>query len=723
MTTHRLDPLLKPDSIALMGASNRDGSPGRVLAELVINSSFGGKVYPVNPGYESLCGIPCYPDLKSLPQTVDHVVLAVSNERLEAALEQAIEHGARAATIYSSCVMNDDVDPPLKQRLEQMAKDAGIAICGGNCMGFYSITAGLYAGMYPMPGEMPRGSISFIAQSGSAFSGLAHNGRRLRFNLCVSSGNELATSVSDYMDWSLEQPSTRVIGLFLETVRNPRGFVQALQKAQQKKIPVVILKVGNSPLGAELANTHTGAIVGNHAAYQAVFRKYGVIEVSGLDELATTLMLFQSERRAGPGKLATIQESGGFMELVTDICHEMGIEFAQISDSTKTEIGRHLEPGLKADNPLDAWGSNDNFEQRFYACMSALMQDPAVATGMFFTNFRDGYYLSEAFYRVMEKVSKETEKPLAMVNCYSDIDHDRLCEKTANAGIPFLDGARESLLAMKNLLDFRDNSQSVAEQASEPERHLRLVGNRDQQQSDNPPEDPPENVITKWKDRLDQLQGSPLEESGAMQLLQDFSIHVPAHAMAGSEQEALDAANRIGYPVVMKTAESGISHKSDYRGVVVNIRNEQELGEHYRDFMTRLGPSVLVSNLVSPGTEVGLGMVNDPQFGPLIMISAGGVFIELLDDRAIALAPVSRREADEMISSLRIDTFIRGTRGRPAEDREALIDTVVRFSDMALALRDKVAEIDINPVIVNTAGATAVDALVAILPSDGHTDA
>ena len=188
MPEHYLDPLLKPESIALVGASSREGSPGHILAELVINSEYKGTVYPVNPGYEQILEQKCYPSLEALPQTVDHVVLALSNERLEQGMTEVIRHGAKAVTLYSSCVLDQDTDPPLKARLAKLAHDSGLAICGGNGMGFYNTRLDLYAGMYPMPGPMTAGGISFIAQSGSAFSALAHNGCRLKFNLCVSSG-------------------------------------------------------------------------------------------------------------------------------------------------------------------------------------------------------------------------------------------------------------------------------------------------------------------------------------------------------------------------------------------------------------------------------------------------------------------------------------------------------------------------------------------------------
>lgn len=690
---HELDPLLIPDSIALVGASAREGSPGRVLAELVIHSDFRGSVYPVNPRYEEILDVPCYPDLSALPKSVDHAILAVANERLEDALRQAIEHGVKAVTIFSSCVLENDTDPPLKMRLAKLADAAGISVCGGNGMGFYCVTHGLYAGMFPKEKAMEPGSISYIAQSGSAFSALAHNGTRLRFNLCVSCGNELGTTVSDYMDWSLEQASTRVIALFLETIRDPEGFLRALEKALDRRIPVVVLKVGKSPLGAEMARTHTGAMAGNHTALEAVFRKYGVMEVSSFDEMVALLMLLQSARKPGPGQLATVQESGGFMELVTDMCHDLDIGFARISQQTKDEIARNLDPGLNADNPLDAWGTHDNYEHRFYACIAALMRDPAVASGMFFANFRDGYYLSEGFFRAVRKVSEENDKPLAMVNCYSDLAHPELCHKAAQADIPFIDGAREALLATRHLYHYRDRSNQA------PEKPVPVL-------------DP--DRIAKWRNRLAAADGGWLDEAAVMDLLRDMGIPVPGQSAARTLRQTLDKARKIGYPVVLKSCVPDLHHKTEQNGVILDIRNARQLTRHYRDMKARLGPDVLVCEQVEPGTEIGFGMINDPQFGPFIMVSAGGTQIELLSDRAVALAPVSCREAEEMISSLKIDALLKGIRGKPPGNRTELINCLVKLSQLAVALQDRIGEMDINPIIVNASGAVAVDGLIAL---------
>ncbi len=694
MINHRLDPLLKPESIALVGASSKAASPGQLLADMVVNSAYAGEVFPVNPGVDEIAGITCYRNLESLPKTVDHVVLALANQHLEAALGAAIAHGAKAVTIYASGILEDESDPPLLTRLTPMAKAAGIAICGCNGMGFYNVGDDLYVGIFPRAANINKGGISYIAQSGSAFTALCHNGNRLGFNLCVSSGNEMTTTVADYMDWSLAQPDTRVIGLFLEAVRDPQAFVDVLQKALDKEIPVVILKIGKSPLSAKMALTHTGAVAGSHAAFEALYRRYGVISVDDFDEMAATLMLLQNNPQASPGKIATIQESGGFRELIADLAHDLKIEFADIEDNTKAQIQTFLDPGLKAENPLDAWGSHDDFENRFLSCINLLMADPNVAGGVFFSNFRDGYFLSEAIYRAMLAASKKTGKPLVLGNCYSDLKHDDMCWRGFEQGIPIIDGARETLLAFKHLFAYQEFKSRKKGAGRKINYDLGIVG--------------------QWRERLEQHSAKTLSEAEAMALLADFDIPVPKQAVINDQASLLDAAESIGFPLVLKTAEPGILHKSDAGGVIVNIQNQVELVEHYNDLNQRLGPTALLTQMVDKGVEVGLGIINDPQFGPLLMVAAGGVLIELLSERAVALCPLSINEANELLSTLKIDAMIKGVRGQAAADRQALIDIMVKLSALAYEFKDVIAEVDINPVIVNSSGAVAVDALVVL---------
>ena len=692
MADHRLDPLLAPDSIALLGASSRSGTPGHVLAEMVINSSYSGRVYPINPSYSTLLDKPCYVDLNALPETVDHVVIALGNTKLEQALRDVIAHGAKAATIYSSGVLAEEGEPKLHRRLGEMASAAGLLICGANGMGFYNVAKDLYAGIFSKSRNIIKGSVSIIAQSGSAFTALCHNGCRLGFNLCVSSGDEMTTSVSDYMDWTLEQQETRVIGLFLETIRKPEAFVQVLQKANSKDIPVVALKVGRSPLAVKMAMTHTGAIAGNHAAYEALFRKYGVIEVSDLDEMAAILMLLQCGREAGAGSLAAVFESGGFRELFVDLASKHCVEFAAIEESTKAELRKHLEPGLVAENPLDAWGSPDRFEERFHASLRALMQDPNVAAGVFVSNFRDGYFLSEAIYRVVEDVSKRISKPIVLSNCYSDLANDALCGRSRTAGIPVIDGLNETLFAFKHLFKYWKFKNKYS-----------------------PPVDIPTldgGLVKKHKDFISSCSSSSLSESDALRMLSDFSIQTAEHSLICSREELVESAKAIGYPIVLKTAEPNIQHKSDANGVFINISKEGELIQKYQELCDRIGPKALLSEMIGQGVEISLGAFNDTQFGPVIMVAAGGVLVEVLADRAVAMCPVNEQEAEELINSLHAARLLDGVRGKQPSNKKALVRAIIGLSEFAFEFRDCIEEIDINPVLVNTDAAIAVDALI-----------
>ena len=691
MTKHRLDPLLKPDSIALLGASDRPDSPGQVLARQVIDSDFPGEVYPVNPGYQSVHGRKCYPDLAALPTTVDHVIIALGNERLEAALADTIAHGARAATIYSSAVLESETEPRLKTRLQRMVVEADLAVCGVNNMGFYNLELDLFAGIFPRVKHIQTGGISYIAQSGSAFATLCHNGCRLGFNLAVSSGTELSVSIAGYMDWALAQDSTRVIALFLETVRSPRAFVEVLDKAQQRNIPVVVLKIGKTPMAMKMALSHTGAIAGDAAAFEALFRRYNVIAVDDFDEMAAVLMLLQSGRNPTEGQFAAAFESGGFRELITDMVDDLGLEFATIEESTAEALLPNLDPGLKAENPLDAWGSHDNFEVRFKACMQLLMDDPNVAGGAFLTNFRDGYYISEAIFDAVEAASKSSPKPIAMITCYSDLANQEMCQRAYDAGIPLIDGAREGLLAFKHLFAYHQNKNQNLQTDAEPL---------------------PADKTEKWLARLGAADARTVGEFDALQLLSDFGIATATGSQVENEADLIAAAASLDYPLVLKTSEPGIDHKSDVGGVVVGIPDEAELIESYRDMSSRLGPRVLVSPMIEGGVEIALGTVNDAQFGPIIMVAAGGVLVELLADRAVGLCPVGRAEVEVMLTSLKSNKLLSGLRGKPAVDREALIDAIVTLSQIALEFREEIDEIDINPMIALGDSVTAVDALI-----------
>ena len=694
---HRLQPLLAPGSIAFLGASTRPDTPGHTMVRAAALDGYQGRLYAINPKYDDVEGVPCFPDLDSLPETVEHVVLGLGNEHLEAGLLRAIRHGAKAATIFASCDPTGATDDPLAGRLAAIAREAGISICGGNCMGFLNPSIGLRVSGFAAKMPIHAGGAAFITQSGSAFSALAYNDQRLRYAICVSSGRELTTSVADYVDWSLDQPATRVVGLFLETARQPDAFVEALRKADRLGVPVVVLKVGRTALSAGFAASHSGAIAGDDAAYEALFSKWGVISVDTLDQLSATMLLFSTCKAAPAGGLASIHDSGGEREMVVDLASAAGVPFAAISDETMERLRPHLDSGLQPANPLDVWGSGRNFETHVEAALDALLADPATAAGALFQDARDGSYVAEGFARAVIRSSHKVDKPVVIVSNYASVNHRALALATTEAGVPVIDGTQEGLNAIANLFAFRDRARAA------PSPRFAVA----------------EGVRQRWRDRLG--RATPLSEAEGLTLLSDYGIRVPRSVAVTSLDQAIRGARAIGFPLALKTAQPGIQHKSDSRGVVLDLADETALATAYEDMASRLGPRCLLMEMAPRGVEIALGLVHDRQFGPYLVVASGGIWIELLKDRCVGMPPLNLDEAAAMIRKLRVDPLLDGRRGMAACDRKALYETLCRFSWLAVDLGDLVGEMDVNPLIVSPGGCFAVDALVAPLQPTSHS--
>ncbi|HEY5658051.1 MAG TPA: CoA-binding protein, partial [Myxococcota bacterium] len=302
---HLLAPLLAPRSLALVGASPRAGSYGHGMIEAALSCGFEGALYRVNPRYDEIDGEPCYPSLQALPEVPEHAAIMLANERVEAAIDAAIAAGVKAVTLFASCYLEGDAQPPLLARVRRKAQQAGLHVCGGNGMGFYNRVHKVRCAMGDGPRE-EAGSVALITQSGSIYSALSSNDGRLRFNLTVSPGQEIATSAADYMDFALDLPGTRVIALFLETIRNPEAFIAAAEKAAARDIPIVAVKVARTEQSARFAASHSGAIAGDDAAYDAVFERYGVLRCEDVDELFATCQLLSQPWRVGSGGIAAI---------------------------------------------------------------------------------------------------------------------------------------------------------------------------------------------------------------------------------------------------------------------------------------------------------------------------------------------------------------------------------------------------------------------------------
>ncbi len=685
---HKLAKLLTPKSVALVGASPKAGSVGRGMITSTGMAGTPCRIHFVNPNYPEIDGQKCHASLAELPETVDHVVLGVANARLEAALAEAIAHGAGAATIFASCYLEDDKEPKLTARLSALAQAAGMAVCGGNCMGFYSLDYGLRVCGFPPPPWMRSGGTAFITHSGSAFSALCHNDKRMGFNIAVSAGQELATTVADYMDYALSLRSTRVLALFLETVRDPEGFCRALETARRRKIPVVALKVGRTAESAALAVSHSGAVAGNHAAYQALFDHYGVIEVDTMDDLANAIHLFSTDRRLAPGGIASMHDSGGFRELMMDLAIERGVPFARIDARTTRKLAARLDFGLEPINPLDAWGTGNDWEGIFRDCMQALVDDPDTALGALCVETRDGYYLTEGYGDMLRAVKAKSDKLVILATNLASNSSDDVAVRLAHDGVPVLSGVASMLAVVKKAMAYRDRLAAPAGTAPAAPGGLRA----------------------KWEPRL--RRGGAFEEAEGLALLRDYGIPVLQHYVVESETEVMAVAQVMGYPVAMKTAMPGILHKSDVGGVKLGLADAAALKAAYAELKRHLGPRVIVMPMAGKGIEISFGMTLDPQFGPIVMLGAGGVLIEMLRDRCFALPPFDAREARRFIDGLTLRPLLDGKRGAKPADIAALAQAFTSFASLAKDLAGLVAEIDVNPLVAGPQGCMALDALI-----------
>ncbi|MCH8228046.1 MAG: acetate--CoA ligase family protein [Proteobacteria bacterium] len=694
---HYLDPLLRPESIAVVGASERPDSVGRQTMENLLTGRYPGKLYAVNPAYKSVCGVQCFPDLVSLPENVDHVVLTVGDTHIEAALDDVITHGAKAATMMSSLVLAGDKETLLRERVAKKIASTGLIVCGANGMGFYNFCDGIWVcGWDTRDNHVRGGNVTLISHSGSGMCGIIDCEERIDFNLAVSTGQELCVTMDQYMDFALEQRETRVIGLFMETARNPDGMIAAFRKANDKGVPVVVLKVGRTELSARLAVSHSGAMAGRDDAHQAVFDRYGVQRVNDMDEMATTLIMFAQPHEVAPGGLVAIHDSGGERQLLIDLAHSMKVPLARIEPATVNRLEELLDPGLPPVNPLDAWSAGGPDSDRIMKdCLAALMADPNAAMGVVVHDRAPMSGINGEYIEYMRHGFEASGKPVFLLANRQGTGSDPAVVAATREGFPVLDGLRSFLTGVRCVFDYRDFRARNSAQITPLPANSRVQAQ----------------TIARWLERL--ASGDTLDEFESGQLLGDFGISTNPARFADDENSLLSAAEALKYPLVLKTAEAGIVHKTDQNGVVLNLANETMLKAAYAELAHRLGSQVVVSPMVkSQGIELVLGLVHDEQFGPLVMLGFGGVKVEVLKDVAYALPPFNPATARRMLDKLAQRPLLDVLRNRPALDIDAFCDMAGQFSLMAAKLAPVIEEIDVNPVIVSPHGCLALDALV-----------
>ena len=693
MNKAALDALLKPRSAAVVGASPKGNVGGRIYRNM-IRCGFDGALYPVNPGYEELDGAVCYPDIDALPDTPDCVVLAVPFSAVFGPLEAAARRGVKAAVVVAEG-FNDaatEEGRARQSRLVGLAKDYGMAISGPNCMGLLGLKAGLGAAFTNVPDGLVKGGISLVSQSGGLLNAtieLGHN-RTIGFNYLLSGGNEAVVASADFIEWLADDPGTSVIINILEGARDGRRYREAIGRALTKK-PVVLLKLGRTETGRSAALAHTGSLAGDNAAYEALQRDFPIAMTTTIDETIETAMLFDRMKRPAGDRVFLFSVSGGATVLAGDLARDSGLNLPPLSATTSKALQSILEVDHAFQNPMDVVGAprlakGDNLTR----CLDVLLADDDYdIISLVMVAQRDITQSHQVLHDQYEQVMARATKPIVLVSEQNWLPRDRPAYDSPYIAGTLDDGMR----AIKRLIEYGAFENSSPGKKREP---------------------PPLTVPG--------VPGQTLTEADSAAFLDNSALPFARHALAASATEAAEKASEIGFPVALKISSPDFPHKTEADGIRLNLGSEEAVQRAYdsvRDSAKAVAPDVrldgvLVQEMVSGGIEMILGMIFDPQFGPLVMVGAGGTLTELIGDRAIGFPPLTPEKAADMIGELRVSQLLDGWRGGPKMDKPALIQALVTLSDIVVATDGQISAIDLNPVIVLPAGqgVKIVDALI-----------
>lgn len=700
-----LERLLKPGSIAVYGASENRG-PGRRILEMLDRLGYDGAVYPVNPRYETVLGKPCYRSLEDVPEGIDAIVFCVNHRLVTEPFELAAARGYGAAVVLDGGFAERDEEGRRRQdAMEAAARAARMAVCGPNCMGVLSPhqRTSLYTSNLLHPEKLP-GNVAIVTQSGSIAIGLLTDCRRFGFSHVVSTGNEAVTTTAEFIEYLADDPHTRVIATFTETVREPERYVAALDKAAHRGKPVVVLKVGRNERTRRAITSHTGGLAGEARVFSEVLKRHRAIEVGDMDELTEVLACCQGERWPTGRKLGVMTASGGQAELILDVAEAAGLSLMPLSEAGHHEAERVIGPITGDGNPLDAWGDG-KFDVNIPHALAVLAKEPDVDSIVMVSDSRDDSPMVPTQYtQYLAEVPRRTTKPCYFMNTRPGLFRQEFADALRAAGVPTIGGARQGLGAVDRLARW---AMPGFEPLPEPPRTARIAACL----------------------RNGKRQRSHINEVDAKKLLGEAGLPVVRETIVASREDAMQAARDIGYPVVLKVASDDIPHRSDLGLVAASLSDDGAVAGAFNDLAARLeGLSpppadavFIVQAMVRDAVELFMGVSRDPDFGPVLAFGFGGVLVEIFDDVALRPLPLRDGDVNAMIGETRGRRLLGGVRGQAPRDVQAVRECLTALAEFAWAERDSISGIDLNPVmsLPRGQGCLVVDAL--IVPRENHT--
>lgn len=700
-----LEAFFSPKSIGVIGASRTEGKLGHAVLLNIVESGFRGQIYPVNPGSDEILGLRCYPDLSSIEGQVDMAVIVIPAKFVLDAIESCGEKGVRSVVVITAGFRETGHEGLMaEKRMEDLARRHQMRILGPNCLGLIDTLVPLNASF--AAGMPKRGKIAFMSQSGALCTSVLDIAlaNEIGFSRFISLGNKADLNEIDFLEAWSQDPESRVVMGYLEGIADGARFISVARELTKKK-PVIAIKSGTTNAGSKAVSSHTGTLAGSERAYEAAFKQAGVIRASSIGNLFDLGVAFARLPLPPSDKAAIITNAGGPGIMASDAVERAGLSLASLRKETMDRLRESLPSAASVTNPVDVLG--DALADRYRTAMDLVSKDPNVGAII--------VILTPQYMTEVEETARAVGEVAGSVNmpvfpCF-------MGEQNTMAGVKILTAA--------NLPNYLVPEQAVGALKMMVEQRHWQERARPEFQTFPADRDRVSRVFEKVR-REERLQ---IGDAEAREILEAYNIRIPKSQLCRTADEAVECAEELGYPVVMKIASPDILHKTDIGGVRLNNENGTDVRDAF-DLLTyrasRYMPDAeiwgcLVQQQVRGGKEVILGMNRDPQFGPLVMFGLGGIYVEVLKDVAFRIAPFSREEAREMVQEIRSFNLLRGVRGQARSDLEAIVETLLIVSQLVTDFPE-IVEMDINPLMVfdEGRGVMAIDMRLVLTSKPGR---
>jgi len=695
-----LEKFFKPDSVAIVGASTKSGKVGHEILTSMIDAGYEGRIFPVNPNASEIKGLRCYPDLKSIGEIPDLVIIVVPPKAVSSIIEQCGRIGSRSVIIITAGFKEvGEAGRKLEQRIVETAKRASIRLIGPNCLGVMVPSSRLNASF---GGALPiAGGIGYISQSGALVSAILDiaNSNGIGFSKLVSIGNKADVDELDIIKSLDEDAETKVIAGYLESITDGNAFVRQAEQISYHK-PILLIKSGGTAAGARAASSHTGSLAGDETAYECVFERAGIVRCNSIKQQFDYAQAFANQPLPRGTGVAVITNAGGPGIMAADAVERQGLTFAKLSDETVEKLGAALPAAANVSNPVDVLG--DALADRYEFALEIVLDDPNVDCVLVLLTPQAMTQSGASAEAIVGTAKKKTTKPI--LACFLGAGKVEAGVRILREGkVPQYDSLESAVGTIKVMSDY-------VRWRSRPKRVVKLFPvNRRKV----------EHII----ERHLRMGIREVGETEAKEILEAYGFLTPKGSIATTAEQAANIAEQLGYPVVLKIWSPDILHKSDFGGVRVGLGSVQEVKDSFDLMMYRIPKrlpeadilGVLVQEMCSGGREVILGMNRDRRFGPLMMFGMGGTMVEVLKDVSFYLAPLTADEAKQMLVSTRTYRMLEGVRGEEAVDIDAIAEGLQRLSQLVTEF-PQIQELDINPYVVGPEGTTpiAVDARMSV---------